>query len=274
MARIRHYWYKTNMTHEQVIWRACLDRRPAIVHTAFGAPSVGTFDYLVPGYWCLYLFLPPWEGKSEVDGIEFPFSPGYAVVVPPGVKQRYQFFARSTHLYAHFRLSKSRKGRVPLPGAQHMGAQFQTFANDFEQLIHSTYVSRRRAEVKLWDMLWDLSQRSRSEDITFRAGGDQLAARVARQIEAELATPLSLQSLASQAGVTPTHLTRLFKAYTGKTVVRFIRERRVAHARHLLRTTSRPIKSIAHEVGLPDLHHFNKTVRAVLGSSPRRVRGG
>ena len=125
-------------------------------------------------------------------------------------------------------------------------------------------------------MLWDLSQRRGALPTTGVAqlGGENIADRVAKQIELELARPLTLQSLAAQVGVSPAHLTRMFKAYTGTTVIQFIRQRRVAHAQYLLRTTARPIKSIAHEVGIPDLHHFNKIIRASLGSSPRDVRAG
>ena len=43
-------------------------------------------------------------------------------------------------------------------------------------------------------------------------------------------------------------------------------------ARYLLEHSTMPIKAIARDVGIPDLHLFNKTVRRELGKSPREVR--
>lgn len=273
MARIEHYWYKTNMD-TTVEWRICLEKAPAIVHAAIGAPSLGTFNFLMRDCWCLYLFLPPWEGASEINGIAFPFAPRFAVLVPPGIKQRYSFTARSTHLYTHFQLPRVRHSLIPVRAARRLDDSFDSFRRDFETVITSAKTAPRRAQAKLWDMLWDLAMPT--EPASLRAAstvtGQSVADRVAKEIELSLAQPLTLQSLAARAELSPAHLTRLFKTHTGKTITRFIRDRRVAHARYLLRTTSRPIKSIAHEVGIPDLHHFNKIIRATLGASPRAIR--
>jgi len=41
----------------------------------------------------------------------------------------------------------------------------------------------------------------------------------------------------------------------------------------LLVYSTLPVKVIASEVGIPDLHLFNKTIRRELGHSPRAIRG-
>ena len=56
------------------------------------------------------------------------------------------------------------------------------------------------------------------------------------------------------------------------TVEGYIRQRRVERALHLLAHTTLTVKTIAGEVGLPDLHFFNKTIRAAAGLSPREYR--
>jgi len=43
-------------------------------------------------------------------------------------------------------------------------------------------------------------------------------------------------------------------------------------ALHLLKHTTMAVKTIAAEVGLPDLHFFNKTIRAATGLGPREYR--
>jgi len=74
------------------------------------------------------------------------------------------------------------------------------------------------------------------------------------------------------AGTHNNHLTRLFHTTYGVTISAYIRQRRAERARHLLLHSTLPIKAIAAQVGIADLHLFNKTIRRVLHDSPRRVR--
>jgi transcriptional regulator GlxA family with amidase domain len=58
----------------------------------------------------------------------------------------------------------------------------------------------------------------------------------------------------------------------GKTAIGYIQERRMQMAQYLLKHSTLPIKSIAAEVGMPDLHQFNKTFRRILKEAPTGMR--
>jgi transcriptional regulator GlxA family with amidase domain len=103
------------------------------------------------------------------------------------------------------------------------------------------------------------------------SGHPAVAAAIA-YIEANLAQPLTIPALARMAGVSHNHLTRLFHAETGLTVIAYIRGRRMARARHLLVSSTLSIPAVAASVGIPDLQAFNKACRRELGGSPRTVR--
>lgn len=106
-----------------------------------------------------------------------------------------------------------------------------------------------------------------------RPGSRHPALRTAvAYIEEHLAGPLTVPGIARVAGVSHTHLTRLFREDTGHTVVAHIRRRRMERARHLLIASTLAIPAIAATVGIPDLQAFNKTCRKELGASPRAVR--
>jgi transcriptional regulator GlxA family with amidase domain len=96
----------------------------------------------------------------------------------------------------------------------------------------------------------------------------------AAHIESNLSSTLTVPDIARVAGVSHNHLTRLFRAETGHTVVGHIRRRRLERARHLLRESTLSIPAIAASVGIPDLQAFNKACRHELGGSPRAVRAG
>jgi len=76
------------------------------------------------------------------------------------------------------------------------------------------------------------------------------------------------------AGVSHNHLTRLFRAEAGVPVVSYIRQRRMARARHLLTASTMSIPAIAASIGITDLQAFNKACRRELGRSPRAIRAG
>jgi transcriptional regulator GlxA family with amidase domain len=103
------------------------------------------------------------------------------------------------------------------------------------------------------------------------AGPDHVAAAMS-YVEFRLPEPLSVPQIAAAVGLSAGHLTRVFAAATGETVVGYVRRRRIDHARRLLTSSTMSISAIAASVGIADLQAFNKTCRAVTGHSPRQLR--
>ena len=81
-----------------------------------------------------------------------------------------------------------------------------------------------------------------------------------------------MPQIAAAVGVSHNHLTRLFTAGQGLTVVGYLRRRRIEHARQLLVHSTMSITAIASTVGIPDLQAFNKACRTVTGLGPRALR--
>jgi AraC family transcriptional activator of pobA len=105
-----------------------------------------------------------------------------------------------------------------------------------------------------------------------RLQGDSLLADVFDVIDARYASPLSTADVAEAVGLTPGYLTTLVRRRTGRTVLDWILERRMAAARELLLRTDRSAESIAAEVGFADPAYFNRRFRAYHGASPGRWR--
>jgi transcriptional regulator GlxA family with amidase domain len=96
--------------------------------------------------------------------------------------------------------------------------------------------------------------------------------KVKQMIELRLTERLCVADLAREVGLSQNHLTRLFRQATGATISEYIRSLQIERARYLLTHSTLSIKSIAQEVGVQDLHRFNKMVRRNLGAAPRTVR--
>jgi DNA-binding NtrC family response regulator len=86
--------------------------------------------------------------------------------------------------------------------------------------------------------------------------------------------PLSLDRLARNAGVSPSHLSFLFRSVVGIPFKVLLGHIRIRKARELLASAdARPnITQVAMSVGFSDLSHFEKSFRRIVGQSPREFR--
>jgi AraC-like DNA-binding protein len=153
---------------------------------------------------------------------------------------------------------------------QDLGARFAGFNQALLEAVGWHPTAPRRAEARVWDLLWQLTG-----DAGAAIPGRHPAVERARHyIERHLSGRLTVAAIARYAGCSHTHLVRLFRAELGTTIVAHVRRRRAERAAYLLRHSPMPIKQIPAQIGLSDLHAFNKTVRRELGRSPREVRRG
>ena len=91
-------------------------------------------------------------------------------------------------------------------------------------------------------------------------------------IRANLAGDLSLKRIAAEAHVSPPHLVRLFRAELHHSPHEYIIQLRMNRAKHLLKTTTLPIKAIAAEVGYGSESSFTGAFTDRIGISPRKFR--
>jgi AraC-type DNA-binding domain-containing proteins len=101
--------------------------------------------------------------------------------------------------------------------------------------------------------------------------------RVEEAIEASIADPPSVETLAQLAAVHPTHLLRTFRKHHGATIANFVRGRRLQQARTRVATTDHPLSMIALDSGFADQAHFTRVFKQAFGETPgqyaRSLRG-
>jgi len=96
--------------------------------------------------------------------------------------------------------------------------------------------------------------------------------RVVEYVSAHLTDPLGLAELAGVVGLSTHHFGQAFKASIGTPPHRYVMERRVQHARELLRDVHRPIEEIAYAAGFSSQSHLTTTFRRLTGVAPGRFR--
>lgn len=98
------------------------------------------------------------------------------------------------------------------------------------------------------------------------------AVEAALRIDEGSSEPLDLETVASEAGLSPYHFLRLFAGVLGVTPHQYLIRSRLRRAARLLADDSRPITEVAFDVGFGDLSNFVRTFHRAAGVSPRTFR--
>jgi len=254
-------------------WPLQLANKPAIALIGVGRHgTTRRIDvFRLPALWCVHLYR--YNATIVCNGQVLTIRPGAASVFPPSATLEYRYENRSEHLFAHFTVAPSPALPRSVPAMQDLGVALGPLSAGFEQAIGWYPTAPLRAEVRLWDILWQLTARPELAAVARPHPGVTEAVRL---IELQLGAVIYVTALAKAVGLSQNHLARLFQAATGKTITAYIRDRRITRAAHLLRHSTLPIKTIAIEVGIADIHLFNKCIHRAVGVSPRhyRHRGG
>jgi transcriptional regulator GlxA family with amidase domain len=97
-------------------------------------------------------------------------------------------------------------------------------------------------------------------------------------IHGGLETGFSLDALARQAYMCPSHFSHVFKEVTGTAPKQYSLQARIERARELLAASHLGIKDIAASLGFHDPHYFSKVFHKNTGETPtafrrKKVRG-
>jgi len=96
--------------------------------------------------------------------------------------------------------------------------------------------------------------------------------RVVLYIDDNLKSELTLAAIAETVALSPGHFAHAFRQATGVAPHRYVLERRVEHAKALLRQSDMPITEIADRVGCSSHSHFSVLFHRITGLTPRQFR--
>lgn len=97
-------------------------------------------------------------------------------------------------------------------------------------------------------------------------------ARARDRIEASIASGISLQELAVEAGMSRFHFAREFRDATGEPPHRYLTRCRIEHAKTLLRKRDLPLVEVSLSVGYSSQSHFTAAFRSHVGRTPLKYR--
>jgi AraC-like DNA-binding protein len=86
-----------------------------------------------------------------------------------------------------------------------------------------------------------------------------------------ISDPINVIDMARRAGLSPSRFNVLFKQHFGTTPYQYLLHLRIEHARELL-NEGVSIQKVSEYCGFTDVHHFSKTFKSIIGTSPGTYR--
>jgi two-component system response regulator YesN len=136
------------------------------------------------------------------------------------------------------------------------------------------YLTKPISREELSKILSDISSRYKGkEDETSAAQYREVICSVIEYIEEHYAEEdLSLSKAAEHIGLSPNHLSAVFKEETGRSFTKYLTDHRIKTAKNLLDTSKKRSSEIAELVGYPDPHYFSSVFKKQTGMTPSQYR--
>jgi AraC-like DNA-binding protein len=93
-----------------------------------------------------------------------------------------------------------------------------------------------------------------------------------RYINENYRSDIRLPAAAEEAGMSPSHFSRVFKKVMGLSYQEYLNDRRITKAKKLLRTSTRSVSEIAVSLGFADPTGFGRIFRKLTGQTPSAYR--
>lgn len=93
-----------------------------------------------------------------------------------------------------------------------------------------------------------------------------------KYIDENLNSTLSVELIAEHFAFSPYYFHRLFTAIVGKSMIAYVRDRRIAYACKMLNETDRKVLDIALDCGFDSAQSFSRAFKSITGMSPMEYR--
>ena len=152
-------------------------------------------------------------------------------------------------------------------------SQYSTILSDIYAMASSSdYIRDMRINGKLNDLLTLLMESSWHQGNSSNAPKKMDISIVKSFLDEHYSENLSLESVASQFFIDKHYLARLFKEQYGVTLVTYLQQVRITHAKRMLRFTDKSIEEIGLECGIGELNYFSRVFKKLEGVSPSEFR--
>lgn len=132
------------------------------------------------------------------------------------------------------------------------------------------FFRRIKAEEMICRLLMELEKRNEKRIYAVNSYDINILYKVRDRILEHLAIPPSIKELATEAGMSPTKLKRLFRQIFGDSIFSYYQEFRMKEAAQLLKENKYSVSEVGYMLGFTNLSHFSKIFKVHLGMNPKK----
>ena len=223
---------------------------------------------------CLVLVLQG-SFQERFDSQERTGEPGMVIVRPEGEPHADRFTRAggrclNVELSPAWMLRVREQTRVLDRSAAFPGHTVSNFARRLQhELTHGDEVSPLAVESLLLSLVAEVARSGRR---SAQSGPPPWLQHVRERMHDDISARMTLDDLASGAGVHPVHLATTFRRFFGVTVASYVRELRIEYACRQLAGSDAPLSDIALAAGFADQSHFGRTFKRATRMTPAAYR--
>ncbi|OBZ17468.1 MULTISPECIES: AraC family transcriptional regulator [Bacillales] len=216
------------------------------------------------------------EMSVEIDGKMLSIGPGHVALLKPGCEENFTFSRTeetwhrwiAVHLNDLSEPARQALDQLPasLPLTEEMNRLLDLMLNvqRYAQAEDPAVVSLGLAALYLYP--------TESRRALLQKEKHPAIYQVLSLIHERYMEELTLAMLASQAGLSPEHLVRLFKQDEQTTPIAYLWSYRIGKAIELLTSTGLNVTEISHRCGFKTSHHFARMVKQSTGRTASEIR--
>jgi len=290
MDRPVQYLYESNMSRSPTIPSFNLFGEqgdlPDVIHceTIAARSTLHDWEFAPHRHARLHQILLVQDGEGEVslDGNRHPLSAGTVVNVPPGLVHGYTFALDTEGLVVTLASEMLDESLRPSEGLRPVLARPAVLPADLAiagtmRQIAASFAGRDFARAQVLRgltglLLGQMAQTMMRESPADATAEPEILTRFLALVDARFTHHQSVSDYARALAISPTHLSRLARAATGRPASALIEERIIREARRNLVYTDLPISRIAYALGFDDPAYFTRVFTRATGLSPRAFR--
>ncbi|MDA8410736.1 MAG: AraC family transcriptional regulator [Treponema sp.] len=217
------------------------------------------------------------RGIFETEGKIYEVTPGSALLLFPGIPHRYKpdFDTGWSEYWVGFRGpypdSLSRAGFLSPANPFHMPGFGNAILSQYQEILELVRCQeplyQLRGTTLILGIVAEILACGRKSAQPTQA--EELVARAKLLMEERIDDDINLIGIAEGVGVSPSHLSEIFKSYTSMTPHQYFISIKIARAKELL-GRGLSVKEVSARIGISDEYYFSRLFKKKTGLSPSR----
>lgn len=215
----------------------------------------------------------------SIDGRNFQMEPGEAILLLPGSMERFTFATGGATRHGWCTATNVNFDAEPLR-AHFLQPECIVFTDTMQATALRALSLKHAADstqsayrdTLIQSLFYEYLSRTHALNPKRKAHGHPAVERACSYMATHFDEPLTLPQIASHAGLTPAHLTRLFRQMHQTTPIRYLWRLRLKRAAELLLETGLTVAEVSDRCGFSNPQHFAKLFKATYTMTPGQHR--